>query len=585
MDINAILAAMNAEGYNVKDVSADDLSAHLAALTEARDALAANVKAGTVTADADVLEATRATVDAIATLEAEMAERAAADAQVQADLAQMLGLDAEAEAPETVEETETVDQVDEILEPVAAGYKPFAFPARPKAPERTPVPDEAVTASAEPAVKYYTRKSGEAPNGRPVLADAELRAQWNDALTVVPGSGKRRIAVAEIAFPDAVQASDYPTLKDSTSMLADAHAKWKAGRQSRLMSNVTGLSARQAVTAATCVAPYRPVLDIGTPCPATSFVDDLPTVVSSEKLSIYPRPEVDYSQVQAGVFTVTETQHNAGYVSEGGTTPDKECAQICPGDPIECEPIATGFCVERDTFTDTFWPSAAAASEAILMNFAKLQADYIALEKMYDPLNANPTYVHKPAPVATSDFGVALDMLDWLDQLKNVIAACTGCDPDSLILPDFLLRRAVADHQKRFGTRVSEAASEVLAALGNQDGMTVRTYSHAPQTWLLSGGAATLSGGARFSPTCIADGADLATGTPDRAAIFVGFTDGLSVVRNAEIEMSVQKPNVNKTEYLSETIATTCVTRSHWVLDVPVCVKGAVGAMAAVTCP
>jgi len=49
--------------------------------------------------------------------------------------------------------------------------------------------------------------------------------------------------------------------------------------------------------------------------------------------------------------------------------------------------------------------------------------------------------------------------------------------------------------------------------------------------------------------------------------------------------MSVQKPNVNKTEYLSETIATTCVTRSHWVLDVPVCVKGAVGAMAAVACP
>ena len=36
MDINAILAAMNAEGYNVKDVTADDLSTHLAALTEAR---------------------------------------------------------------------------------------------------------------------------------------------------------------------------------------------------------------------------------------------------------------------------------------------------------------------------------------------------------------------------------------------------------------------------------------------------------------------------------------------------------------------------------------------------------------------
>ena len=583
MDVNAILAAMNAEGYNVKDVTADDLSTHLAALTEARDNLAANVKAGTVTADADVLEATRATVDAIAALEAEMAERAAVDAQVQADLAAMLGLDAAASEDVTVDET--VDAtVDEVVEPVAAGFKPFSFPAAPIV-ERTPTPDASVTASAEPAVRYFTRTTKEKPSGRAVLADAELQSAWTDALSVNVGSGKRRIAIAEVAYPDAVRASDYVGMQDSSSMLSDAHAKWKAGRQSRLMSNVTGLSARQAVTAATCVAPARPVLDIGTPCPVTSFVDDLPTVVSTEKLSIYPRPEVDYSQVQAGVFTVTESQHTAGYVSEGGPTPDKECAQICPGNPIECEPIATGFCVERDTFTDAFWPSAVAASEAILLNFAKLQADYVALEKMFDPTNSNTTYVHKPAPIATSDFGIALDALDWLDQLKNVIAACTGCDADSLILPDFLLRRAVVDHQKRFGTRVSEAASEVLSALGNQDGMTVRTYSHAPRTWLLSGAAATLSDGSLFSPTCIGTGDALATGTPARAAIFVGFTDGLSVVRNAEIEMSVQKPAVNKTEYLSETIATTCVTRSHWVLDVPVCVKGAVGAMASVACP
>ena len=583
MDINAILAAMNAEGYSVKDVSADDLSAHLAALTEARDALAANVQAGTVTADADVIEATRATVDAIATLEAEIAERAAAGAQAQADLAQMLGLDAEANTADAVEETETVDQVDEVREPVAAGYKPFAFPDAPKAPERTPVADGAVTASSEPAVKYYAATAKEAPNGRAILNDDGLRASWNTA-SKSAGTRPQRIAVAEIAFKDAVNLSDYPMSKDSGAVLADSHAKWKAGRADRLMSNVTGLTTRQAVTAACGVAPYRPILDIATPCAVRSFVDDLPTVVTTEKVEIYPRPEVDYSQVQAGVFTVTETQHEAGYVSDGGTTPDKECAKICPPDPIKCEPIATGFCAERDTFTETFWPSALAASEAILMNFAKLQADYLAIEKMYDPTNGNPL-VKKLAPIATSDFGVALDMLDWIDQLKNVIAACTGCDPDSIVLPDFLLRRAVADHQKRFGTRVSEAASEVLSALGNQDGMTVRTYSHAPQTWLLSGGAATLSDGSLLSPSCIGTGDDLATGTPARAAIFVGFTDGLSVVRNAEIEMSVQKPSVNKTQYLSETIATTCVTRSHWVLDVPVCVKGAVGAMAAVTCP
>ena len=57
-------------------------------------------------------------------------------------------------------------------------------------------------------------------------------------------------AVAEIAFKDAVNLSDYPMSKDSGAVLADSHAKWKAGRADRLMSNVTGLTTRQAVTAA-----------------------------------------------------------------------------------------------------------------------------------------------------------------------------------------------------------------------------------------------------------------------------------------------------------------------------------------------
>ena len=582
MDVNAILAAMNAEGYNVKDVTADDLSTHLAALTEARDNLAANVKAGTVTADADVLEATRATVDAIAALEAEMAERAAVDAQVQADLAAMLGLDAAASEDVTVEET--VDAtVDEVVEPVAAGFKPFSFPAAPIV-ERTPTPDASVTASAQPAIRYYEHKDGEIDSQTP-YTDKGLAASWKSALSVNVGSGKRRIAIERTDIAHAVRASDYAANDQSGSIFVDAHTKWKETRADRLMANRTGLSAGKLAVQASCVAPARPVLDIGTPCEVTAFTDDMPTIVTTEKIDVYPRPEVDYSVMQDGVFVVTESAHYAGYESEGGPTPDKECAKICPGEPISCEPIATGYCAERDTFTETFWPSALAASETILGNAAKLARDAIALERLFDPTNANPTYIKKPDPITVSDFGVALDMLGWINDFRSAIKACTGCDFDSLLIPEFVLRSAVLDHQKRFGTRIGEAAREVMAAFGAEDGMTIRTYSHAPATWLLSGGAATLTDGSPLSPKCVGTGVPLSDATPARAAIFAGFTDGLSIVRHAEIEMSVQKPTVNKTQYLNEQIATTCITRSTWAVDVPVCVKGAVGAMASVACP
>jgi hypothetical protein len=36
---------------------------------------------------------------------------------------------------------------------------------------------------------------------------------------------------------------------------------------------------------------------------------------------------------------------------------------------------------------------------------------------------------------------------------------------------------------------------------------------------------------------------------------------------------------------LAETISTACVTGDHYVVEVPVCVKGATGAMAVVDCP
>jgi len=258
--------------------------------------------------------------------------------------------------------------------------------------ERTPTPDASVTASAQPAIRYYEHKDGEIDSQTP-YTDKGLAASWKSALSVNVGSGKRRIAIERTDIAHAVRASDYAANDQSGSIFVDAHTKWKETRADRLMANRTGLSAGKLAVQASCVAPARPVLDIGTPCEVTAFTDDMPTIVTTEKIDVYPRPEVDYSVMQDGVFVVTESAHYAGYESEGGPTPDKECAKICPGEPISCEPIATGYCAERDTFTETFWPSALAASETILGNAAKLARDAIALERLFDPTNANPTYI------------------------------------------------------------------------------------------------------------------------------------------------------------------------------------------------
>lgn len=104
------------------------------------------------------------------------------------------------------------------------------------------------------------------------------------------------------------------------------------------------------VTAACGVVPYRPILDIATPCAVRSFVDDLPTVVTTEKVKIYPRPRLTTHRSKPVCSQVTETQHKAGYVSDGGMNSEQEIAKICPPDPIKCKPIATGFCAKRDTF-------------------------------------------------------------------------------------------------------------------------------------------------------------------------------------------------------------------------------------------
>jgi hypothetical protein len=592
-DTNDILDILTTEGFEITEASAEDLTGYRDALAGQIEALRASFRAGELVAtDPETVDATKMVQDALAQLDAELDARAAAEAARNAELADLLGITGEdgdadpetAPEPEASNEPETVDEPADDRVPVLA-RKPFAFPkaTAPAAVDRSPGVDPGVTASGTPGVQYYSGSVKVDPDTKP-LSEREFAASWEKALKVGVKASAAPIGYMQTASPQAVRLD--PNARVDDGILATAHAKWAETYESRLLANQPNASAlprMKAFSAACSAAPARPILDIGMPCEVTSFVDAFPTVETTEKVEIYPRPEVDYSVMQAGTFVVTETQHYAGYVSDGGTTADKPCDTICPPGPVSCEPFAAGYCINKDSFTDTFWKSALASSEAIMVNAAKLLADYVALEKMYDPTGANPL-VRKLASITASPFGFAPDLVRTIEETRAVVKQCTGCEADSVSFHSFLLQRAIADHMVRFGTNVLEARNEVLGLLGANDGVTVRTFDWAPANWLLSGGAAELPGGQPFGPQCGGTGDALEDLIPRQAPIFVGFTDGLYVGKHAEISMSVQRPSTNRTEMLFEGISTLCITRGLWVVDMPVCIKGSVGAMAAVAC-
>lgn len=593
-DTNTILDILTGEGFEITEASAEDLTEYRDVLSGQIEALRASFKAGELVAtDPDTVEATKMVQDALAQLDAELDARTAAEAARNAELAYLLGItgeDGDADPETNVDPEAATDTADEPAKdrvPVLA-RKPFAFPKAPAAPaavDRSPGADPGMTASGTPGVQYYGGSVKVNPDTRP-LNEREFASRWESALKVGVGASAAPIGFMRVDSPQAVTI-DPASGRVDEPILASAHAKWAETYQSRLLSNQPNASAlprMKAITAACTAAPARPILDVGAPCDVTSFVDSFPTVQTTEKIEIYPRPEVDYSVMQAGTFVVTESQHYAGYVSDGGPTADKPCDTICPPAPVGCEPFAAGYCLNSDSFTSTFWKSALASSEAIMVNATKLLADYVALEKMYDPLGTNPL-VRKLASITQSPFGFAPDLIRTIEETRAVVKQCTGCEADSVSFHSFLLQRAVADHMVRFGTNVLEARNEVLGLLGANDGVTVRTFDWAPQNWLLSGGAATVGvSGQPFGPQCGGTGDALEDLIPTQAPIFVGFTDGLYAAKHAEITMSVQKPSVNRTEMLFEGLSTLCITRGLWVVDMPVCVKGAVGAMAAVNC-
>ena len=250
MNPNDILAIFTAPDFNISDLSADDLATYRDGLTASIAALGAALQAGELTAlTADDEASVTYAKDTIGTIDAEVARRAEADAQAIVDaeaerirLAALLDVDL---APAGGGTTEPEGEPEVERGPVTASTK-FTFPTVPaRQAESTAGIDPAVTASATAEVQYYSQKTSETDDHRP-LTDKALTAAWHRALSVPVGGGQARIAVAEIALRHAVKASDYSPTDKTGNMFADAHTAWKNSRQDYLLARREGLTQRQA---------------------------------------------------------------------------------------------------------------------------------------------------------------------------------------------------------------------------------------------------------------------------------------------------------------------------------------------------
>ena len=582
MDINELLELFTSPDFSIETLTADDLQAHRDALTKYQAGLVKGLSDGTVDADDYTKEAVAALKDAVDAVEAEVGRRDEARKEMLAALGAdpAAESDSEGDGPADTVDDATVDEPGEPAEAdapvaVAASRKPARLPTLPASPpleSRTPA---ATTSDATPKIQFFASSVKVTPDAAP-LTDAALRERWSQA-SGAGGGGV--IGYSRTTAAHAVRYEDYKHLDNQGEMWDAAYAKWRDSRPSRLVAAQANIPDRAVVSAAACIAPARVVTDVPLPCPyGPALVDDFPTVQSREILEVTPRTRVDYSVMPTdGVGVRTEGQVAA-------SDPEKTCVQLCPPEPVGCRPKAFYWCAEEDPLTATFWPSAAAASEATLIQFTRALRDYDLLEQLVDPTGSNPL-IHKYDPITVSDWGVSLDMLQWMEQLRELIKACSGCDLDMIMVPEFVLRHGVIDHQVRNGTNLRDAASEVMAAWGAEDGVTIRTYSHAPAVWPTSGGPAELTDGSRLSPICVSDGTPIGDTTPASALIIAGRSDAVTLVEHAEVQYRVDKPAANRREFLAETISTACVHSDLYQVEVPVCVKGGSGALVSVTCP
>lgn len=182
---------------------------------------------------------------------------------------------------------------------------------------------------------------------------------------------------------------------DAESVFAAAVEHFEALRADALREK------RFTASGGLCVAPTTDYgLEVVGGYPTPVFLDSLPGFTSSRPTQFYPWIELDLfdptmreslfdteTDLFDAVNFVTAAQDAAGYVSQGGTTPDKACVQIPCYDPVTCDLEAVYWCLTFGNFLSRAWPEYVRAIENIVLaglaykRDARAQAKVISVAK------------------------------------------------------------------------------------------------------------------------------------------------------------------------------------------------------------
>lgn len=312
MDPNEILALFAADDFDVTTLTAEELAEYATAFAEYRAGLVAGIADGSIAADSANQAAVRALLAAVGTIDTEIAERA----DRAATLLSELGVDADnSDAPTDVvdQDTEPEVETDPVDAPelvTAASTVRLPVVSIPTAPPTQPEPSTP-TRVVPRAGLYASAATSDRGSDTP-MSDSEVTERLRNAFAVSAGA---TVGYWRQDIPQAVKASDFRDPDAAKGILAAAHRKWRETLPERRAAvDETQLSPTQRLVASACIPPARPVLDLAGPCPVMTLTDALPTVETTERLAVYPRPMTDYSAMPAQGFLLCDERPAPGRV-------------------------------------------------------------------------------------------------------------------------------------------------------------------------------------------------------------------------------------------------------------------------------
>ena len=318
----------------------------------------------------------------------------------------------------------------------------------------------------------------------------------------------------------------------------------------------------------------------------TQFVQTLPTVTGSRAIEYYPWLEVDLHNATRreapfandtdpfdATGRVTEAQDAAGYVSQGGPTPDKDCLHIDCISPKTCTLEATFRCVTIGNFMANAFPELVEAFDRYTRIGFDQARDARAQAKILGDANAK-------IVEGDSVFGAAVDVLGRIRYLARTIRSTRGNStlPIDVYLPDFagdLLAQDIATSM--FNTSgLSVTAVQALGILGAVENIHVMIYR---TTW------GTTSDG---SPTVLPKQLAGPIGDwPTQIRIAMWPTGTVFHQQGWELSFGLRETlrGTNDFGTFYELAEATCTRGSDiYFLDQGICVNGARGAAAATGC-